>query len=517
MDVDARTVADGATLECDLCIVGAGPAGLTLADALRGAGADIVILESGGHGAEAAAQDLNDGTTVGSAYGDLRQVRHRQVGGAANIWNTGIGEAIGAKYVPLDPLDFAARSWVPLSGWPFGAEELAPFYAKAQRVCGLGRSDYDAATWTSASQGTLPFGGGLTTRIYQFGLARPFVVDLPAVVAAAPTIRLVHHATACRIATDAVGEHVHGVQAVGVTDARFSVRARLVVLAMGAIENARLLLASSDARPEGLGNGTGWVGRCFMEHPRDFAIRWVPARRAILDEAGFYDIHAAPCGTMLMGRLAIQAEALRVKGLPQASATLLPFRGGGSSWLGQQAHRAAAALGFGDALLRRYPRGGAEWSRHKQPSAAYDAVRLLLNTEQFPNPENRIVLGTTRDRYGVPRAALHWHWTADDQRRLTGLRAVLREGIEGAGLGGVEFAEGVAPNPLAHHHAGTTRMHADPSQGVVDADGRVHGIANLYVAGGSVFPTAGFANPTLTIVALALRLADRLKGLLAAR
>ena len=517
MDVDARTLAEGATLECDLCIVGAGPAGLTLADALRGIGADIVILESGGHEIDAAAQDLNDGTTVGSTYGDLRQVRHRQVGGTAAIWNTGIGEATAAKYVPLDPIDFTVRPWVPLSGWPFGADALAPFYERAQRVCGLGRFDYDAATWTEGSLGTLPLGGGLTTRIYQFGLAKPFMVDLPAAVAAAPSVRLVHHATACKLATDAAGEHVHSVEAAGAAGARFVVRARLVVLAMGAIENARLLLVSNDARTEGLGNGSGWVGRCFMEHPRDFAIRWIPARRAILDEARFYDIHAAACGTSVMGRVAIAEEALRHKALPQASATLLPFRQGGASWLGRQVQRAADMLGLGDALLKRYPRGGAEWSRHPQPSTAYDAVRLLFNTEQFPNPENRVVLGTARDRFGVPRTELHWHWTAGDHQRLMGLRAVLREGFAAAGLGRVEFAEGVPPNPLAHHHAGTTRMHDDPAHGVVAADSRVHGTANLYVAGASVFPTAGFANPTLTIVALALRLADRLEGLLAAR
>jgi choline dehydrogenase-like flavoprotein len=141
---------------------------------------------------------------------------------------------------------------------------------------------------------------------------------------------------------------------------------------------------------------------------------------------------------------------------------------------------------------------------------------LLFNAEQFPNPENRVRLGATRDRFGVPRAELHWRWSAEDHRRLTALRAVLREGIEGAGLGRVEFAGDVAPNPLAHHHAGTTRMHADAAQGVVDADGRVHGIENLYVTGGSVFPTAGFANPTLTIVAMALRLAAHLRRTLPA-
>jgi choline dehydrogenase-like flavoprotein len=196
--------------------------------------------------------------------------------------------------------------------------------------------------------------------------------------------------------------------------------------------------------------------------------------------------------------------------------TLLPFSRQGSSWLASAARHAAALLGFRDAVLNRYPRGGAEWSRHPQPSSVFDAVRLLMNVEQFPNPDNRVVLGSACDRFGVPRATLHWRWTDRDQGRLLKLRDVLRDGIEGAGLGKVEFAD-VPPNPLAHHHAGTTRMHADPRQGVVDSDGRIHGMENLYVTGGSVFPTAGFANPTLTIVALALRLGDHLKHRLAHR
>jgi choline dehydrogenase-like flavoprotein len=508
MELDARGLSDGTVLECDLCIVGGGPAGLTLAHALLDTAAQVVVLESGGNDNDAAAQDLNAGAVVGTAYDDLRRVRHRQVGGSANLWNTGVGDGMGAKYVPLDPIDFEQRPWLELSGWPFGAAELAPFYERAQRVCGLGRFDYDAQGWPR--HGALAVGRPLYTRIYQFGRADPFVTKLPRAVASAPQQRLVHHATACRIRADAAGERALGVEAAMPAGARLEVRARTVVLAAGAIENARLLLVSNQARREGLGNASDWVGRCFMEHPRDFAIRWTPARPGILDEARFYDIHEEPCGTLLMGRLALAEDALRLKRLPQASVTLLPFAQHGPTLLARALRLALDAAGFRDSLLNRYPRGGAEWSRHPRPSAAYDTVRLLCNVEQFPNPDNRVVLGSTRDPLGVPRVELHWQWTRQDQARLAALRALLREGIESAGLGPVAFGD-AAPNPLAHHHAGTTRMHVDPRMGVVDADGRVHGMENLYVTGASVFPTAGFANPTLTIVALALRLAEHLK------
>jgi len=145
------------------------------------------------------------------------------------------------------------------------------------------------------------------------------------------------------------------------------------------------------------------------------------------------------------------------------------------------------------------------------PSEVFDAFQLLVNVEQLPNPENRVVLATTRDPLGVPMVEVHWRWREEEQAHLERLRATLARGIEEAGLGRVRIRSGLRPDPNAHHHAGTTRMHSDPRKGAVDTDGRVHGTDNLYATGASVFPTAGFANPTLTIVALALRLADHLK------
>jgi len=153
-------------------------------------------------------------------------------------------------------------------------------------------------------------------------------------------------------------------------------------------------------------------------------------------------------------------------------------------------------------------RRGYGWSGKR--ALECDAFQLLINVEQRPNPENRIVLSSDHDFFGVPRPVLHWRWRPEEQEQLERLRAVLTSGLEAARLGRVRFRAGSRPDPNSHHHAGTTRMHIDPRFGVVDADGRVHGMDNLYVTGGSAFPTAGFANPTLTIVALALRLAQHL-------
>jgi choline dehydrogenase-like flavoprotein len=132
----------------------------------------------------------------------------------------------------------------------------------------------------------------------------------------------------------------------------------------------------------------------------------------------------------------------------------------------------------------------------------------LLNVEQSPHPDNRITLSNRRDSLGVPLPSLHLEWRADDHARLVRLRELFARNL--ASVGAVTIDSSSLPDLNAHHHAGTTRMHDDPNRGVADRHGRVHSSDNLYVAGASTFPTAGFANPTLTIVAMAVRLARHL-------
>ena len=167
---------------------------------------------------------------------------------------------------------------------------------------------------------------------------------------------------------------------------------------------------------------------------------------------------------------------------------------------------------------RRYPRGDTHWfdrrtgddvSGAASGARGYDSFRLILNVEQLPDRENRVVLGGRNDPLGMRAAELHWRWRHEDRARLGRARTTVARELEACGLGRVELAAR-PPDPNAHHQAGTTRMSLDARSGVVDPSGRVHGTSNLYVCGASVFPTVGFANPTLTVVALALRLASHL-------
>ena len=494
MEVDARTLG-APELDADVCIVGAGPAGLTIARELARRHRRIVLLESGGRTPDPIVQALNEGTMTGDAYNGPGPTRHRQAGGTAQAWNTWFGDEVGAKYVPLDTVDFEARAWWPLSGWPFDRAHLEPHYARARACCGLEHEVDGGDDRESAERPRLALSPGpLTTGLYQFGASRLFTEIHLAEVRRAPNVLLCLNATAVELERDAGTRGITRVRAAGVTGRALRVRATLFVLAAGGIENARLLLLAD------LGDDSGMVGRCFMEHPRDVSCRLVPADPWLLERCGLYDIHQDARG-IVMGRLAFTDEARRREELAAMSITIQPL---------PPPPRWPAVEALRTRVLGPRTRLRSGWSRAPGGYRRSPGLELLINLEQVPDPENRITLGRERDRFGLPKAAIHWRWRALDRQNLARIHAIVAAELERHGLGRVEVSAGAPVDPNAHHHMGTTRMHRDPRRGVVDEHARVHGCSNLFVAGSSVFPTSGFANPTLTIVALALRLAEQL-------
>jgi choline dehydrogenase-like flavoprotein len=269
------------------------------------------------------------------------------------------------------------------------------------------------------------------------------------------------------------------------------------ILAGGAVENARLLMLS------GIGSqsaGGGWLGRCFMEHPRDGSLRLVPLDPDVIDSAAFYDMRRAPDGTIVGGRLAPRNDIPSTGNEPNFSVTLLPQ---------------PPASGLARRLLERLgidrAHRGYGWSRSPQPSREYQHLGLLVNLEQFPSLDNRVDLSSVRDRLGYPRAHLYLNWRQAEQQAVDQIAERIDLALSQAGLGNLERLISAPVDLNAHHHAGTTRMGRSEQDGVVDTDCRVFGADDIYVAGASVFPTAGYANPVLTIVALAIRLADHIK------
>jgi len=473
----------------DVCVVGAGPAGLVTALALNDEGRSVLLLESGGSDSSASARELNDGETVGEPYSGLLATRDRRLGGTVNLWNVEMGTEPGAKYVPLSPGDLAS--------WPMDFADLQPWYDRAQEICGLGPFAYGSESWAAPARHPFDLAGtGLYSGVYQFGPARRFTHDLVAELQRRVGVRVAADSTVIGLEESPSGDSIQSVHVASAGGGATVVRSRSVVLACGAVENARLLMLA------GLAPGTEWLGRGFMEHARDFSLVVEPFDRGVFRRAGFYDLHTGTGGTVVGGRLALAAEAIAQHDLLNASITLVPF----------------PRLIMGDGLIAqarrwvmsragRYFTGRYGWSAIPAAERVFETFGLVVNLEQLPRRENRISLSDRRDRFGNPLPRLHLTWSQGEQEKLERFRRLLAAWLEEAGIGRLRVVGDRRPDLSAHHHAGTTRMGSDPRDGVVDANGGVHGCANLFVAGASVFPTAGFANPTLTIVAMALRLA----------
>jgi choline dehydrogenase-like flavoprotein len=506
VELNARTAPQGLTLDAEVCIVGAGPAGVTLAHALQSRGVQCALIESGGYPREAESQELNLAEASGDLHQDLRLARARGPGGTAALWNTMFLGAPFAKYLPLDPIDFEAREGIPWSGWPFGRIALESCYRRAQAVCGLAPFDSGGPTGSDVAAPRLALtSGALVQSVYQYGPADRFTVVLPAELMASSSVTWLHGATVTALEATGNGDRITAVRWAALSGIEGRVRADRFVLAAGAIENARLLLAhGSPATRE-----DGWLGRGFMEHPVDASLEFNSRDPALAATPGFFGARETGRGVVI-GRIGMSADLLRSENLPNASLRL--FRETEPVLLRSPGFRSVARRlvpfpawrkRIGDAIRRRSvptPPGGA--TRH----------RVLLDLEQAPHRENRIRLSNRRDRLGQRQAVVDWRWRAADEAGRQRVREVTARELEREGAGRLQVSRETALDPAIHHHAGTTRMHSDPALGVVDGDQRVHRMENLYVTGASVFPTAGVANPTLTIVALSLRLADHLSG-----
>lgn len=498
MQLDARTLPDRVTLEVDLCIVGAGPTGLSLAAEFADTSTTVLVLESGSWDAEPAVASLNSAATYGDAYDGLQKSRHRQIGGTARIWNTPLAPGSGAKYVPLDPIDFRGEHGRPR--WPVEFETLVPYYRRAQRVAGLGPFDYEAVGWQLPRSPIPDDHPTLAPRIYQFGSSNRFCDHLPRLLVAAENITLCSSATATRMRWR--GDSVEALEAMTSNHRRLTVRLKRLVLAQGGVENARMLLLA--AQSGHVHDRCGWLGRGFMEHPRDYSLVLDTTSRRTFERLEFFDARAVQ-GTTVCGRLALKDRAILDDGLPNASVTFLP--------MGRQIrpfHWRVVDLAwrrFGWDLS--WPPGYG-WSRLPAWARRFDGFQLLINLEEYPNPDNRLELDSSCDQFGVNRVRLHRSWSQEDVGRLCRLRDLLAQGMRDMALGPLTIGPLVTPDPNSHHHMGTTRMGADSTTGVADSFGQVFGTDNLFVVGASLFPAGGYANPTLTAIALALRLADRL-------
>ncbi|MDO6414183.1 GMC family oxidoreductase [Sphingomonas sp. BIUV-7] len=530
MIIDLEKASENITLHTEICIVGSGAAGQTIARRLLTLGHEVTLLESGGTDYELGTAGLNDGKIVGQAYYPLRDARLRFFGGTTAIW--------GGRCAELEPIDLEKREWIPHSGWPLGWREIRDYYEEARPLFGQPNWRPDISDMVGAGLTMPPFDEALlTTPLWTFDTSlNRFTIGRADDIASHPRARIVLHANVTRLQANLEASSVRRLIARTIGGRRLVVHARAIVLAAGGIETPRLLLASRTEMPGGLGNGHDLVGRFFMEHPHARGGRIVggAAWRMLKLFARRHRIEGQDMAAMIATSPALQ----RKQGLLNSSLTIVarqpedarkslgmriydgmkhdipPNRAGRALWMG--------AKNFASSV-QRHVDPARPWALYKMGRLE---LSLLVRAEQAPNRDSRITMTRDVDVVGMPRVQLDWRLTELDKRSVIGLVDALGSELRRLGLGHVERAEWlddprriwhsdplVSSHPLGgYHHIGTTRMSSDPRTGVVDPHGRVHGIANLYIVGSSTFPTSGWANPTVTIAALALRTGDRISA-----
>ncbi len=555
MLIDSRNLPEGHTIKTDICIVGSGPAGITLARELANSSNHIALLESGGVTPDPDIQDLSRGNTVGDDFLSLQATRNRQVGGNSNVWSIKLDRLqnrqweMGVRYIPLDDLDFQQRGWVPHSGWPINREDLLPYYEKAQQVARSGPFAYNSQAWSDHHIKPIEWAdNSFTSKVYQFGPRQVFHQDHLEELRQSQGVNIYLYATAVELELRPNSQLIERIRYTNGTGKTYWVEARLFVIATGGIETAKLMLASNQHQPSGIGNENDLVGRFFMDHVLLDIGSLYPDSVGLFTQLAFYDKRQVD-GYSVMGHLALQEETMAQNHLMNSTIVLFPrpnlrqTRGMAAlkdlveqgylkkplpqHWplIAQKLFQVAGGLDhiataayvgkrYDQSLLPGFGRGG--WAEHPHTHHRFKRFEVLLVTEQAPDPTNRVLLSRDRDALGIPRAELHWRWGQLNIESAKRIQDLFGNTVGKSGLGQFVAArrEGqpYLPGPAGMaHHMGTTRMGTNPQTSVVNSDCRVHSVPNLYIASSSVFPTGGYANPTLTILALSLRLADHLK------
>lgn len=550
---EAASLQNGACLQSDVCIVGAGPAGIALALDLADRGISVLLLESGHVDLDTKTQALYEGEVADvHMHSPPDKYRQRRLGGSSAIW--------GGRCMPMDPIDFETRDYVPHSGWPISYEDLLPYYPAANALAEAGRFSYEADDALGALAAPMIRGFNSahirTTGLERFSCPTHFGKRYQKRLQLSPHITVLLGANCVGLKLHADGLSVRAVDVATLEGIRFSVMPRVTVLATGGLETVRLLLASNDVSPAGVGNRHDVVGRYYMCH-----IAGNVGQLSINGPSSQvqHNYEVTPEGIYCRRRLSVSAEEQRRRGLANSVARLHFPR------ITDPSHRNGVLSGlflarklisyeYGKRLNDGKAASVGTYARHllnvvadpldttaflshwvtqrtladrKFPSVILrnrsNQFSLEMNGEQAPLAASRVTLSQQIDVLGMPKIRVDWRYSPSDIDSLRGTLDLIAQEIERSGVGRFTYQRETLEEDLTRfgayggHHIGTTRMGHDERTSVVNSDCQVHSVHNLYIAGSAVFPTSSQANPTLTLVAMALRLGDKLARRLGSR
>jgi len=504
-------------LETDVCVIGAGAAGLTVGLLLARRGLQVVMLESGGEQHETPIHNLNRCEFAGRTFLGANEGRFRAFGGSTTRW--------GGQILPMQPIDFEARPWVSASGWPIAYSDLVPAYKAALHLVGLDRCiESDADVWRSVGQTAPRFGEGLQPYFSRWCPEPDFSRLFRAEIARRSNLRCVLHATVTGFRVK--GGCIVQASARNLAGRLLDVRARRFVLCVGGIETPRLLLHPLEG-----GGNPPWaaldlIGRYLQDHPGLTCADIVPRRRSEMHRLFDNVVHGR---TRYQPRLRVTDKEQRRRRLLQASCSIIfqsnradalsRARSIGKDLLSGHAPRKALRDLIGAApLVARV--GWRTFIRHRAFNFDDMGFRLGIQLEQQPDPDSRVTLSNNVDALGLRRARIDWKINSSEIETVAAVAEMCKRAFMVAGIGEVDVDADVASQSHdltrrmvdQNHHNGTARMASTPNEGVVDRDLRVFGTSNLYICSSAVFPTGSFSNPTHTLIALGIRLAEKLSS-----
>jgi choline dehydrogenase-like flavoprotein len=521
---DFQKFADGSIVTTDFCIIGAGAAGITIAREFLGTRYTTVILESGGLHPESETQKLYDSEVVGLPHAGVHNGRARVFGGTTTLW--------GGQALRFDTFDLKERSWVPYSGWPLSRVELDPYYERADRVLQLGASiPYNDLCASFGIEPPAFDPAKLYTVCSRWSPKPNFSTTYGDELKNAQNISVLLHANVTAIITNEAATAVENVEFRTFAGKQGKAVAKFYVICCGGIETARLLLASDRIEQHGVGNRNDLVGRYFQEH---LHIRYgdlLTNNRKHLQDLfeSFYKsgLKYMPLVT-LSEHLQAEKKLLKIHGATSFDNAI----NSGIAAVKSLYKTIAGRTYHNSNELRRLV-----WSALRDPGELLNlAYRFYVQKragtsklgpiffgaqcETAPNPNSRVTLADVRDQLGMRRVRLNWQFGELERRTASEYLRTIWSEFARLGLGEFDSryltllddrSKWIEMTHDSAHHMGTTRMHENPQLGVVDANCQIHGLANLYIGSSAVFPTSACSNPTLTILALCLRIADRLK------
>lgn len=551
MFIDAETIQDGYTFNSDVAVVGAGPAGIVLALELAKSGYEVALIESGRIDLCEKTQKLGEASYFDrKVHAPMSQSTRRQVGGTSIIW--------GGRCLPYDPVDFDERSYIPDSSWPITYEELEPYFQKACDYFFCGKAEFDIHNISTIKQKSivpgLPDEDILTSTLERWSLPTNFGKEYFQELKQYEKLKLVYGLTCTEIESSDTRNHVEALQAKTLGGKTIRIKARKYILAGGALNTTRLLLASDRKHPGGIGNHNGLLGKFYMGHlSGDIA----DVHFTTPPQETIFGFDRDSDNIYLRRRFTFSREFLHERKLPNIVGWLGapkfydPSHGNGilslaylalsSPLIGkyltstamrnaligdkkeiQKAHIKNLVKDFGK-LISFIPNFGYGrfLAKRKIPAlfvySAANEYPLHYHGEQVPNLDSTVSLSDQKDELGMRRLNINLRYSSQDVESVVRAHEYWDKHLRKYGCGYLKY---LTDDPAAsvtdqlgdgYHQIGTTRMSQDPSDGVVGINCNIHGFDDLFVASSSNFVTSGQANSTFMIVAFALRLVEYLK------